>query len=61
MAKDTTIQAWDGDPLEIPLKVYLVCCRCGLKHLHHYKITHRGRRHILTLTAWKIRRWRKKT
>jgi hypothetical protein len=50
------IQAYDGEKLRIPMRLFVVCCDCGLKHLHEYKVIHKGARHYLTLKATRMRK-----
>lgn len=42
-----------GKKYRIPHYVYIVCCDCGLKHIHRYEIVRKGSRNYLYLTAWR--------
>ena len=43
----------------LPHFVYMVCCDCGLKHIHRYEILRKGNRNYLYLTAWRANHKRK--
>jgi hypothetical protein len=54
--------AQSGVEFRLPLYVYMVCCDCGLKHVHRYRIERKGARNYLYLTAWRsnYKRWKPK-